>query len=151
MFDIHKIRPVHGWRELFGEVGIIVVGVLIALAAEQTVEWAHWRHRSAQAREALAADIGVNRIHEIERIVIEPCLEAQLDRLEAGVLTAGDRLDPVAAETTYMGRTTYRAPNRGWSSDVWTSVVTEQVSSHLTQDLRIGYSWYFATVARCRP
>ena len=26
-------KPLHGWREFAGEVGIIVVGVLIALAA----------------------------------------------------------------------------------------------------------------------
>ena len=34
----HLPKPLHGWRELIGEVGIIVVGVLIALSAEQLVE-----------------------------------------------------------------------------------------------------------------
>jgi hypothetical protein len=34
----HLPKPLHGWREFGGEVGIIVLGVLIALGAEQIVE-----------------------------------------------------------------------------------------------------------------
>jgi hypothetical protein len=34
-------EPLHGWREFAGEVGIIVLGVLIALGAQQLVEWAN--------------------------------------------------------------------------------------------------------------
>ena len=40
----HLPKPAHGWRELAGEVGIIVLGVLIALGAEQTVENIRARH-----------------------------------------------------------------------------------------------------------
>jgi len=36
--EIHKPKPVHSWREFFKEYAIIVLGVLTALAAEQTVE-----------------------------------------------------------------------------------------------------------------
>lgn len=32
---IHLPKPLHGWREFLAEVGIIVLGVLIALGAEQ--------------------------------------------------------------------------------------------------------------------
>jgi hypothetical protein len=32
---IHKPKPVHNWRELASEVGVIVVGIIIALTAEQ--------------------------------------------------------------------------------------------------------------------
>jgi len=34
---VHLPKPLHGWRAFAGEVGIIVVGVLIALSAEQFV------------------------------------------------------------------------------------------------------------------
>ena len=30
-------KPIHGWRAFWGEVGIIVLGVLIALGAQQLV------------------------------------------------------------------------------------------------------------------
>ena len=36
-------KPMHGWREFAGEVGIIVLGVLIALAADQLVD--DWKAR----------------------------------------------------------------------------------------------------------
>ncbi len=34
----HLPKPLHGCREFTGHVGIIVIGVLIALGAEQVVE-----------------------------------------------------------------------------------------------------------------
>ena len=39
----HLPKPLHGWREFWGEVGIIVIGVLIALGAQQVVESARDR------------------------------------------------------------------------------------------------------------
>ena len=43
---VHLPKPLHGWRAFVGEVGIIVIGVLIALAAEQVAEDWRW-HRKA--------------------------------------------------------------------------------------------------------
>ena len=40
---IHLAKPLHGWRALAGEIEIIVVGVLIALSAEQFAEFVHDR------------------------------------------------------------------------------------------------------------
>ena len=40
---VHLPKPLHGWRQLAGEVGIIVLGVLIALGFEQLVEAMRWR------------------------------------------------------------------------------------------------------------
>ena len=36
---VHLPKPLRGWREFIGEVGIIVIGVLIALAADQIAEF----------------------------------------------------------------------------------------------------------------
>src|SRR5947199_153143 len=56
----HLPKPLHGWRALAGEVGIIVVGVLIALSAEQAVESWNWRSQAAEARSALRADVAMD-------------------------------------------------------------------------------------------
>ena len=58
--DIHKPKPWHGAREFLKEYGIIVLGVLTALAFEQAVEWLHTQHDIHQTREALQAEIGAN-------------------------------------------------------------------------------------------
>jgi len=56
--DIHKPKPWHGVREFLKEFGVIVLGVLVALGAEQTVEWLHRQGEVREAREALRAEIG---------------------------------------------------------------------------------------------
>lgn len=35
--EVHRPKPVHRWRELFKEVGVIVIGVAIALTGEEAV------------------------------------------------------------------------------------------------------------------
>ena len=53
----HLPKPLHGWREFTGEVGIIVLGVLIALGAEQVVETIHTHQRIRETRAALDAEL----------------------------------------------------------------------------------------------
>ena len=55
---VHLPKPLHGWRAFVGEVGIIVLGVLIALAAEQLVQNGH---EQAEARDAVRAARAVAR------------------------------------------------------------------------------------------
>ena len=43
--DIRKPKAIRNWREMLTEVGTIVLGVSIALAAEQGVEYIHWRNQ----------------------------------------------------------------------------------------------------------
>ena len=58
----HLPKPLHGWREFAGEVGIIVVGVLIALAFEQVVQSIHDRLVADQARDAIRAEVRENLV-----------------------------------------------------------------------------------------
>ena len=58
--DIHKPKPWHNWREFLKELGTIALGVGIALAAEQGVEWLHWRAQVAAARETVATEMASN-------------------------------------------------------------------------------------------
>lgn len=60
-FHPHLPKPLHGWREFAGEVGIIVIGVLIALGAEQLVERVHHRSQVREAVEKLRAETVDNR------------------------------------------------------------------------------------------
>ncbi len=38
---VHVPKPLHGWKAFCNEIAVIVIGVLIALALEALVEWAH--------------------------------------------------------------------------------------------------------------
>lgn len=78
---IHLPKPLHGWPEFLGEVGIIVIGVLIALGAEQVVEAVHDRHVAAKTREALNDEIAGNLGIVEVRAAAEPCVERRLNTL----------------------------------------------------------------------
>lgn len=58
--DIHKPKPWHGWRDFLKEYGIIVLGVLTALAFEETAEALRWRHEVKAERSALHGEVQLN-------------------------------------------------------------------------------------------
>jgi hypothetical protein len=78
-------KPLHGWREFAGEVGIIVVGVLIALAAEQVVDSVRGAAQVGEFRQAaddeLAYDLGSYK----QRLMLSPCVRARLAELEYAI------------------------------------------------------------------
>jgi hypothetical protein len=54
MLDVHPIHaPVRGWRDFFIHIATIVVGLCIAVAIQQTVEFFHNRNELTETREAL--------------------------------------------------------------------------------------------------
>ena len=79
---IHKPKPLHGFRETLGEIGIIVVGILIAIALEQIVETIHWSHEVEQARTTLHAEAAAANAVYRYRIAAGPCVESRLAFLD---------------------------------------------------------------------
>ena len=49
--------PLHGWRAFAGEVGVVVLGVAIALGAGQLAEAINWRMQVSDARGALGTEL----------------------------------------------------------------------------------------------
>src|SRR5438477_531820 len=81
---VHLPKPLHGWRAFAGEVGIIVVGVLIALAAEQLVETLRWQSAARDFRAAVdheaALNIGAFEFNQLQ----QKCTRRRLDEAMAG-------------------------------------------------------------------
>ena len=77
----HLPKPLHGWREFAGEVGIIVFGVLIALGAEQVVERVHDDHVAAVTLDSLKHEIEMNLTAIYLRQTAEPCIDRRLAEL----------------------------------------------------------------------
>jgi hypothetical protein len=62
MLDIHAPHEsAHSWKDFFIHIATIVVGLLIAVGLEQTVEYFHHRQQIAETREALAHERDLNR------------------------------------------------------------------------------------------
>jgi hypothetical protein len=85
---IHLPKPTHSWREFVGEVGIIVVGVLIAIGAEQVVEAMHVRHETNEAFHAVRSELALAAGVFEERVAVQPCLDRRLAQVGVIVSTA---------------------------------------------------------------
>jgi hypothetical protein len=134
--DIHRPKaPIHGLRDFAKEVGIIVLGVLIALAGEQAVEALSWRHQVAEAKAVLKDELAVDAADFYERVAVEPCLTARLEIIEGilaksgGAWRAGDL--PVG-----HFRGVYGMPWRTYPGQAWQNALASGAAAHMSrQDL----------------
>jgi len=112
--DIHKPKPWRGWPEFLKEIGTIVIGVLIALAAEQAVEWLHWRHLAEQDEADLAAGMRNNLVNAVELAAIDPCQRVRITELAAALQKPGPdwRANPMPIANPSAGPTSFR-PSTG--------------------------------------
>ena len=99
---IHLPKPLHGWREFLGEVGIIVIGVLIALGAEQLIEQVHQGRLRVEAQEAINAEINRNLDTLRRRAEVQRCIDARLGEVEALLTTTP--LDAALPRPLWIGR-----------------------------------------------
>ncbi len=123
----HLPKPLHGWREFTGEVGIIVIGVLIALGAEQVVEKIHWRSEVGAARSALGYELADSVGEGFEREHIYDCVEQRLNFLAATLDQAdrAGRLPPLASPGS--------PPFRTWLDATWKTTMAGQTASHFSR------------------
>lgn len=98
---VHTPKPLHGWRAFFGEVGIIVLGVVIALGFEQVATTIHESSIAAQARESVRDEVRENLWWLGYRERREPCIRRRLAELNDLLQRArGGKSTPVV---TYLG------------------------------------------------
>ena len=100
VLDVH---PAHHaattWRDFFVHIATIVLGLLIAVGLEQTVEHFHHREQARHARETLSKEMEVNRKRLIDDLYVLRMNQGYLfadipviQRARAHKLAAGDRI-----------------------------------------------------------
>lgn len=133
--EVHKPKhPIHGLRELLKEIGIIVLGVLIALGAEQAVEALHHREIVRRGEEALGDNFARFVQYKAEADLEAPCMSARAAELRA-ILDS-------AAKTRRLGRIgpipqPYPLP---WQIDTWEAMVASGAAPYLPNDKTVLYS-----------
>jgi type II secretory pathway pseudopilin PulG len=95
-------KPLHGWREFAGEVGVIVLGVLIALAFEQFATEVRDQASARQARRAVYGEINQNLSYMQARMETQPCVERRLS--EIGRLLANARDGELSPQPKWIGQ-----------------------------------------------
>lgn len=76
-------KPLRGWRAFAGEVGIIVLGVLIALAAQQVAQGFQERAEAREARELIREELATYMGRLESRRVVRDCIANRLGELQA--------------------------------------------------------------------
>jgi hypothetical protein len=78
MLDVHPPEhAAHTWRDFLIHIATIVVGLIIAVGLEQSVEYFHHRHQLHEAREAIHAELEVNaRLFNITLSITQDAQEA---------------------------------------------------------------------------
>lgn len=132
--DIHKPKPWHGLREFLKEIGTIVIGVLIALAGEQTVEAVTWRHKVAEAETALRHELSIDLSYAAEQQALGVCANRYIDLLQQAI--AANRPESIAA-LYRVGPPTDPHP---WRIDTWTAALNAQVPDHMPSERVQAYS-----------
>jgi hypothetical protein len=88
--QIHLPKPLHGWRVFAGEVGVIVLGVLIALAAQQVAEEIHQRSEARSARESIQNELATYMSRAESRRAMRDCVARRLDEIQALLDSVGE-------------------------------------------------------------
>lgn len=135
----HLPKPLHGWRAFLGEVGIIVLGVLIALGAEQVVEALHWRAEMNGERQALYSEARENIGSVRWRQRLQPCIDARLAQLDA-ILHAH-----AVGRTIALQRPVGRPVTSFMSNTAWQVALSSQAVSHMSLAQKLAFARAFSS------
>ena len=145
-------KPLHGWREFAGEVGVVLLGVLLALGAQQLVSDWQWRSdvRDADARisEELSFDVAL----AYERSAIDTCLRPRLTELRDELLKndptwPGSRVRLADDLFKSSFPPVYRTPGRPWALASWQNAQDSGVIGHFQPERAQQLGGLFETVA----
>lgn len=120
-----RFSPSMGWRAFWSEIVIVVLGVVLALAANEAVQDWNWRHKVEDAETRLTDDLALVYLWDAENRATQPCVDAQLAALAERVMRSGDTLEPAAVHTANGHRFVVRLPRRPYRFPVWDALVAD--------------------------
>lgn len=126
--SVTSLKPTDGWRKFVGEVGVIILGVLIALGLGAVASDLGWRAEVEQSRRALGHELSESMGQVIERIRFSPCVEKRLDDIARIVDDAAStgRLRPVGD----IGAPAFRS----WPHGIGDGIVASGAAAHFEQE-----------------
>jgi hypothetical protein len=127
---IHKPKAFHRVHEFLSEIAVIVIGVLIALGAEQVVENFQWRDKISHAQHELGNEIAADDGPQVlERLALTDCVQGSLRTIRSEIESGAGR----AAVLQAIGQ--YKIPFHSWDSQAFDTARAEGVTLHGLPDL----------------
>ena len=133
---VHPPKAIDNWREFFVEIVIIVIGVALALAAEEALSNYHTNQEVAVVQDSLDDELADSLFASLERIKFADCQKRAVDRLDAVAhQTVSGPIGDVPA-----------SPVRLWGSAAWDAAVASGIVEEMSHDERHAYAVLFSIV-----
>jgi hypothetical protein len=142
--EIHKPKPIHNLRELASEIGVIVVGILIALGLEQAVESYHSHEGARAAEAAIVAELRVSYLTSLTQNNMRDCTTRQLASL-AEAVGRGDQ-----GELKRKLETMWLPSPMSWPDAAWQTTQSRIDSDQIDRDRRGVYALLYTFVETAR-
>lgn len=137
-------QPRNGWRAFLGDVGVIVIGVLVALGIGEIADALRWQILARDSIGAvnieLAQDAGVFQ----ERMRMQPCLDRRIAEVDAILRKA--RRSGKLPDIGEIGR----APTRPISVDAWKQLAGSETLLHIDGQKRMMLSGGYPNIDEYR-
>ena len=138
---VHLPKPLHGWREFAGQVGIIVLGVLIALVAQQVVSAIQSRADADHLRRALGSELADDRARFDQMRSQDACAQKRLAALDHWLATA----PPSARIDDGYGLEIFNM-----HSSAWDIAKSDSAIAQIPLDERLAYASIYSTIDNWR-
>lgn len=148
MFRMLRLNPPHGWNAVAWELGIVTLGVLIALAAQQWAESLNWKSKVAEGSDLLADEAFDNVGTSIEFYAAAPCMLAQVDRARRNLALPATARPPYTLYSDEFGRFAVRTPLRPLYESTWNSLLADGTMAHMGRQQFSKYARLFETARK---
>ena len=137
--EIHKPKPDLRVGEFMREMAAVILGILIALVLQQTVEAQHWAQMVKEGRAELREELAVQAHSWAYRVRNHPCSVQRLKDVDTLLdkLDAGQRVPRISPFEAPYGANTPQA--------VWRSLAASGVVSHLDSKELLVLSQFYST------
>lgn len=141
------------------ELLVVMLGVLLALGAENWAQNRQWAEQAKVAKGLIDSELAEARLDAAERLAVQPCLRGQIRALNDQLLQSGPSWVGMPAKFTssarisnfkYELRPVYRAPTRLWRNDAWEAAISSDVLRHMPASTVAGYSQVYRRMSRMR-
>lgn len=119
-------RPIHSFKDFFVHIGIVTVGILIALGLEGVREALHTRHLVRETRDAVHLEMGFDQQHARDECSAVLSYAAALDGLAKSLPLTGFQPQTISSRLASQAN-----PGYFFAANSWVTALSTGVLAHL--------------------
>ena len=145
-----RFSPSMGWKAFWSEIVIVILGVLIALAANEAVQNWSWQNKVREGEARLQGDVANLFNLSAEQYSVTPCTLLQLQALSQKLVRSNSAWTPVTVHIDATSNVPFiiRMPARPHVFPVWDSLLADGTAARFTQERQALYGALSSRITR---